>query len=98
MAYVHQAGFQDIDALRNLERAFPRGEEKNPLLKGKARKESKINRENPFPAFLLNKVFFYLKLGLGKVPLNYRSIIRNNIKKEMGRRERKKRKGGGDIG
>lgn len=70
------------------------GKEKNPLFKGKARRKSKINRKNPFPGLYV-WVLFHLKLGLGRVPLNYRSIIINNTRKEMGRRERKKK---GEIG
>ena len=58
------------------------GKEKNPLFKGKARRKSKRNRKNPFPGLYV-WVLFHLKLGLGRVPLNYRSIIINNTRKEM---------------
>ena len=35
------------------------------------------------PTGLYVWVLFHLKLGLGRVPLNYRSIIINNTRKEM---------------
>lgn len=44
-----------------------------------ARRESKIHRKNPFPAD--GTVWSNLKLGLIRVPLNYRSIIINNTRK-----------------
>lgn len=47
--------------------------EKNTRFKVKARRESKINRKKTFPAGLYYWVLFHLKLGLGRVPLNYRS-------------------------
>lgn len=71
------------------------GKEKNPLFKGKARRESKINIKNTFPAdgTLRLGLLFHLKLGLGRVPLNYRSIIINNkINGFSCRRERKEKK------
>jgi hypothetical protein len=78
------------------------GKEKNPLFKGKARRESKINRKNPFPADGT--------LGLGLIPSQTRirkSALELQInhnkqyKKRNGfscRRERKKRQKGGEIG
>jgi hypothetical protein len=47
------------------------------------------------PTGLYVWVLSHLKLGLGRVPLNYRSIIINNTKKEMATGEKGKR---GEIG
>lgn len=75
------------------------GKENNPLFKGKARRESKINRKPSRPTGLYVWVLFHLKLGLGRVPLNYGSIIINNTRKEMdspaGEKGKKGKKGGG---
>ena len=54
------------------------------------------------PTGLYVWVLFHLKLGLGRVPLNYRSIVINNTKKEMdspaGEKGKKRQKRGGEIG
>lgn len=58
------------------------GKEKNPLFKGKARRESKRKKKKiSRPTGLYVWVLFHLKLGLGRVPLNYGSIIINNTSK-----------------
>jgi hypothetical protein len=71
------------------------GKEKNPLLKGKARRESKIHRKNPFPAGLIPS-----QTRIRKSALELQINQNKQYKKRNGfscRRERKKKakRGGG---
>ena len=59
------------------------GKDKNPL-KVRTEGNKKSIEKIPYrPTGLYVWVLFHLKLGLGRVPLNYRKIIINNTKKEM---------------
>ena len=55
-----------------------------PYLKVRTEGNKKSIEKIPYrPTGLYVWVLFHLKLGLGRVPLNYRSIIINNTRKEM---------------
>lgn len=74
-------------------KGFPSwGKRRIPYLKVRTEGNKKSIEKIPSrPTGLYVWVLFHLKLGLGRVPLNYRSIIINNTKKEMAK---KKRQGG----
>jgi hypothetical protein len=75
------------------------GKEKNPLFKGKARRKSKINRQNPFPAEgTLRLGLISSQTRIRKSALELQINHNKQYKKRNGfscRRERKKR---GEIG
>lgn len=67
------------------------GKEKNPLFKGKARRKSKINRKNPFPADGT------LRLGLISSQTRIRKSaleLQINHNKQYKKSEKRKKKGG----
>jgi hypothetical protein len=74
------------------------GKEKNPLFKGKARRESKINRKNPFPADgTLRLGLIPSQTRIRKSALELQINHNKQYKKRNGfscRRERKKGKKG----
>lgn len=74
------------------------GKEKNPLFKGKARRKSKINRKNPFPADgTLRLGLISSQTRIRKSALELQINHNKQYKKRNGfsrRREKKKKKGG----